>query len=141
MAALLNGLIGIIIFVMFAHVWRSSYHFYNAEATGISKEQLRPRISDITRNMSITYLALTVVGFLLLWAGPMDAFDAACHTFTGISTGGFSTKQASIGHFNSAYTEYVIIFLMFAGGTTSLFNLFRHFSANFQRRRVYGMPS
>lgn len=126
------GGIGIIIFVMsFLPLFGGgSSQFYNAEATGITKEQLRPRISDITRNMSITYLGLTVVGFLLFWAGPMDAFDAACHTFTSISTGGFSTKQASIAHFNSAYTEYVAISLMFCGGTRFLllFNLFRHLS-------------
>ena len=126
------GGIGIIIFVMsFLPLFGgSSSHLYNAEATGISKEQLRLRVSDITRNMSFTYLGLTAVGFLLLWAGPMNAFDAACHAFTSISTGGFSTKQASIAHFNSAYTEYVIIFLMFSGGIRFLllFNLFRNFS-------------
>ena len=76
------GGIGIIIFVLsFMPLFGgSTSYLYNAEATGISKEQLRPRISDITRNMAITYLVLTAVGFLLLWAGPMDAFDAACHT-------------------------------------------------------------
>lgn len=126
------GGIGIIIFVMsFLPLFGgNSAHFFNAEATGISKEQLHPRISDITRNMSLTYIGLTFVGFLLLWAGPMNAFDAACHAFSGISTGGFSTKQASIAHFGSAYTEYVLIFLMFFGGTNFvlIFNLFRKFS-------------
>ena len=60
----------------------------------------------------------------------MDAFDAACHSLTSLSTGGFSTKQDSIAHFQSAYTEYVIIFLMFSGGVRFLllFQLFRHFS-------------
>lgn len=126
------GGIGIIIFVMsFLHLFGGgSSHLYSAEATGITKDQLRVRINDITRSASLTYIALTVAGFILLWAGPMDAFDAACHAFTSISTGGFSTKQASIAHFNSAYIEYVIIFLMFSGGTRFmlLFYLFRHFS-------------
>lgn len=126
------GGIGIIIFVMsiLPLFGGSALHFYNAEATGVSKDQLKMRISDSTRSMSITYIALTIVGFILLWAGPMDAFDAACHSLTSISTGGFSTKQASIAHFNSAYTEYVIIFLMFSGGVRFLllFQLFRHFS-------------
>src|SRR5690606_30079846 len=66
---------------------------------------------------ALTYLALTIVGFFFIWAGPMDAFDAACHTMSAISTGGFSTKQASIAFFNSPYTEYVITVLMFFGGT------------------------
>ncbi len=126
------GGIGIIIFVMsiLPLFGGSAVHFYNAEATGVSKDQLKMRISDSTRNMSITYISLTIVGFLLLWAGPMDAFDAICHSLTSISTGGFSTKQDSIAYFGSAYTEYVLIFMMFSGGIRFilLFQLFRHLS-------------
>lgn len=126
------GGIGIIIFVMsiLPLFGGSAIHFYNAEATGVSKDQLRMRISDSTRSMSITYVTFTIVGFLLLWAGPMDAFDSICHSLTSISTGGFSTRQESIASFNSAYTEYVIIFLMFSGGVRFLliFQLFRHLS-------------
>lgn len=126
------GGIGIIIFVMsiLPLFGGSALYFYNAEATGVSKDQLKMRITDSTRNIAITYSVLTVVGFLLLWAGPMDAFDAACHSLTSISTGGFSTKQESIAYFSSAYTEYIIIFLMFIGGVRFLllFQLFRHLS-------------
>lgn len=126
------GGIGIIISVMsFLPIFGgNSAHFYDAESTGIAESQFRPRISEITKDMSITYLALTVIGFLFLWAGPMDAFDAACHSFSAISTGGFSTKQASISYFDSAYTEYVIIVLMFFGGTNFmlLYYLFVRFS-------------
>lgn len=126
------GGVGIIIFVMsFLPIFGGgSGQLFDAEATGISEDIFRPRISDITRNMSLTYIALTLIGFILLWLGPMDAFDAACHTLSGISTGGFSTKQASIAHFDSAYTEYVIIGLMFLGGTNFLllYYLFAKFS-------------
>jgi trk system potassium uptake protein TrkH len=61
----------------------------------------------------------------------MDAFDAACHTLSAISTGGFPTKQASIAFFNSPYTEYVItIQIMFFGGTNFklLYTFFTLFS-------------
>ena len=126
------GGIGIVVFVLsFLHLYGAGpAHLYSAEATGFSKDQLRQRINETARTVSITYIVLTIAGFLLLWAGPMDAFDAACHSFTSISTGGFSTKQASIAHFGSAYVEYVIIFLMFSGGVrfVLLFLLFRHFS-------------
>jgi trk system potassium uptake protein TrkH len=126
------GGIGILIFVMsFISVFGgTAVQLYSAEVTGISEQQFKPRISDITRSMSVTYLFLTLSGFLLLWAGPMDAFDAACHSFSAISTGGFSTKQAGIAHFNSAYVEYVLIVLMFLGATnfTLIFQLLRHFS-------------
>lgn len=116
------GGIGIIIFVLsFMPIFGGlSGQFYEAEATGIAEDQFRPRISEITKQMAFTYLGLTILGFFLLWAGPMNAFDAACHTLTAISTGGFSTKQASISFFNSSYTEYVIIMLMFLGGTNFL---------------------
>ncbi|OJV81904.1 MAG: potassium transporter [Bacteroidia bacterium 44-10] len=116
------GGIGIIIFVLsFMPIFGGiSSQFYEAEATGIAEDQFRPRIREITKQMSLTYLGLTILGFFFLWAGPMDAFDAACHTLTAISTGGFSTKQASIAFFNSPYTEYVITLLMFLGGTNFL---------------------
>ena len=116
------GGVGIIIFVLsFMPIFGGvSGHFYDAEATGIAEDMFRPRIKEITKNIAFTYLALTIVGFLFLIAGPMDAFDAACHTFSAISTGGFSTKQASIAHFNSPYIEYVITVLMFFGGTNFL---------------------
>lgn len=116
------GGIGIIIFAMsFMPIFGiGSGQLFEAEATGISEDTLRPRISDITKNMSLIYVVLTLAGFILLWLGPMNAFDAVCHTLSAISTGGFSTKQASIAYFNSPYTEYVIIGLMFLGGTKFL---------------------
>ena len=128
------GGIGIIIFVMsFVPVFGgNSGQFFDAEATGISEDMVRPRISVITTNMALTYLGLTLVGFFFLWAGPMDAFDAACHTLSAISTGGFSTKQASISYFDSAYTEYVITALMFFGGTN--FMLLYTFFTRFRLR-------
>lgn len=116
------GGIGIIIFVLsFMPIFGGlSGQFFEAEATGIAEDKFRPRISEITKQMALTYLGLTVLGFFFLWAGPMDAFDAACHTLTAISTGGFSTKQTSIAFFNSPYTEYVITLLMFLGATNFL---------------------
>lgn len=116
------GGIGIIIFVLsFMPIFGGiSSQFYEAEATGIAEDQFRPRIREITKQMALTYLGLTILGFFFLWAGPMDAFDAACHTLTAISTGGFSTKQTSIAFFNSPYTEYVITLLMFLGATNFL---------------------
>lgn len=131
------GGIGIIIFVLsFMPIFGSiSSQFYEAEATGIAEDQFRPRISEITKQMAFTYLGLTALGFFFLWAGPMNAFDAACHTLTAISTGGFSTKQASIAFFNSPYTEYVITLLMFLGGTNFLLisTLITRFKANIFR--------
>ncbi len=112
------GGIGILIFVMsFMPFFGNGNSFlYKAESTGISEEQFRIRSKDIVKKISITYIVITTVGFLLLVIGPMNPFDAACHALTSVSTGGISTKQASISHYDSAYTEYIIIFLMFMGG-------------------------
>lgn len=135
------GGFGIIIFVMsFMPVFGgNSEQFFDAEATGIAEDQMRPRINEVTKNMALTYLGLTVTGFFFLWAGPMDAFDAACHTLSAISTGGFSTRQASIAFFNSPYTEYVITVLMFLGGTNFMliYTFFTRFSRSVFREEEF----
>lgn len=114
------GGIGIVVFVMaFLPLFGGrAIQLFDAEMTGfMQNQQITPRISKIAKLISLTYLGFTVIGFLLLWLGPMSAFDAICHTLTSISTGGFSTKQTSIAFFNSAYIEYVVTLLMFLGGT------------------------
>ena len=114
------GGIGIVVFVMaFLPIFGGrAIQLFDAEVTGfMPTQQITPRISKIAKLIALTYLGFSVVGFFLLWLGPMNAFDAICHTLTSISTGGFSTKQTSIAFFNSAYIEYVIILLMFLGGT------------------------
>ncbi len=114
------GGIGIVVFVMaFLPLFGgSAIQLFDAEVTGfMQNQQIAPRISKIAKLISMTYLGFTVIGFFLLCLGPMNAFDAICHTLTSISTGGFSTKQTSIAYFNSAYIEYVITLLMFLGGT------------------------
>ena len=113
------GGIGIVVFVMaFLPLFGgSAIQLFDAEVTGFKQNQITPRISKIAKLISGTYLGFTIIGFFLLWAGPMNAFDAICHTLTSISTGGFSTKQTSIAFFNSAYVEYVMALLMFVGGT------------------------
>lgn len=123
------GGIGIIIFAMsLMPIFGGgiSGHFFDAEATGIAVDQVRPRVKEVARNMFFIYFALTLAGFLLLWAGPMEAFDAACHALSSISTGGFSTRQEGIAFYDSPYVEYVITLLMFLGGTNFmlLFALF-----------------
>jgi trk system potassium uptake protein TrkH len=59
------------------------------------------------------YLVLTIVCALFYYAGPMNAFDAICHSFTTTATGGFSTRTASIAYYNSPYIEYVAAVFMF----------------------------
>lgn len=116
----MGGGIGIVVFVMaFLPLFGgSAIQLFDAEVTGfMQNQQITPRISKIAKLIAMTYLGFTGIGFFLLWLGPMNAFDAICHTLTSISTGGFSTKQTSIAFFDSAYIEYIITLLMFLGGT------------------------
>lgn len=89
---------------------------FNAEVTGITHDKLRPRVSQTATSLWMVYIVLTVALFFLLWAGPMNFFDALNHTLTTTSTGGFSTKNASIAYWNSKYVIVVVGFFMFLCG-------------------------
>jgi len=89
---------------------------YAAEAPGLSVEKLAPTMQATSRLLWIIYIALTVICGLCYYLGPMDRFDAVCHALTTIATGGFSTHQASIGHFQSHYVEWVCIVFMLLSG-------------------------
>lgn len=88
-----------------------------AEAPGISPDKLQPRIKETAKRLWLIYIGLTGVETLLLWAGGMTFYDAVNHAMTTMSTGGFSTKNASIAHWDSPFILYVIAGFMFLGGT------------------------
>lgn len=113
------GGIGIIVFIItfLPFFGGRAIQLFDAEVSGFLQNQITPRISQIAKRLSLTYLLISIAGFLILWCGPINAFDAACHVMTSISTGGFSTKQSSVAFFQSAYVEYVLTILMFIGGT------------------------
>lgn len=89
---------------------------FNAEVTGITHDKLRPRVSQTAKGLWTVYIVLTVALVALLWVGPMNLFDSVCHAFSTISTGGFSTRDGSIGAWHSTYIEIVITIFMFLGG-------------------------
>ncbi|MDR2498880.1 MAG: TrkH family potassium uptake protein [Tannerellaceae bacterium] len=95
--------------------------------TGISHERFRPRVTQVAKMLSGIYIMLTAVLCLLLVMGPMDWFDALNHAMTTVSTGGFSTKNASLSFWDSAYLEYVEMIFMFVGSVnvTLLYFLLR----------------
>lgn len=90
---------------------------FDAETTSITHERFRPRVTQVAKRLWGLYVFFTLVLAGLLWAGPMGVFDAVCHAFTCISTGGYSTKNASIAYWNSAYLDYVLCVFMFIGAT------------------------
>jgi len=91
---------------------------FMAEAPGITIDKLKPRISETARVLWGVYILLTVVESALLWYGGMSLFDALCHTFGTVATGGFSTKTESIAHYGSPFLQYVIIVFMFLAGAS-----------------------
>ncbi|MDE5987814.1 MAG: TrkH family potassium uptake protein, partial [Duncaniella sp.] len=91
---------------------------FNAEVTGITHDKLRPRISQTAKGLWLIYIVLTVVLFVLLIIGPMNTFEALCHAFSTMSTGGFSTADDSIEAWDSVYIQSVMTVFMFLGGTS-----------------------
>ena len=89
---------------------------FAAEAPGLSVEKLAPTMGATSRLLWIIYIALTLLCAIAYVVGPMNRFDAICHAFTTIATGGFSTHQASIGYFQSNYIECVCIVFMLLSG-------------------------
>jgi trk system potassium uptake protein TrkH len=92
-------------------------HVYRAESPGLEVDRLRPRISSTARILWLIYAGLSSALVLLLFLGGMSWFDAFCQMFGAIGTGGFSTKNASIGYWHSAYIDWVIVLFLWLSAT------------------------
>ena len=90
----------------------------------ITKEKFLPRNRDAMIWLWSIYLGLNLVQTLMLWVGGMSLFDSLCHAFGTVATAGFSPKNASIGHYGSAYFDWVVMIFMFLGGMA--FMVFYH---------------
>lgn len=89
---------------------------FAAEASGPTHDKIHPRIGVTAKWIWGIYTSMTGALIILLVFGGMSFFDSICHAFTTTSTGGFSTKQASIEHYHSPYIDYVISIFMFLSG-------------------------
>lgn len=98
---------------------------FRAEMPGPTKDRLTPRIANTAKLLWGVYVIISVVLLLLLRAGGMSWFDSWCHMFATIATGGFSTRTASVGAYNSLYFDIIITLFMLIGGT----NFALHFRA------------
>lgn len=113
------GGMGIILFTLAVIPMLNSsggMQMFNAEVTGITHDKIRPRISQTATRLWGIYIILSGVLFVLLCLGPMTPFDALCHTFTTISTGGYSARNPATTIWNSYYTETVLTIFMLIGG-------------------------
>ncbi len=89
---------------------------YKAEVPSPVPDKLKPRISETAKLLWKVYALISLAEIALLMVGGMDLFDAVCHAFTTMPTGGFSTRNASIAHYNSVYFDSIIIFFMLLAG-------------------------
>lgn len=89
---------------------------YRAETPGPVKDsKMTPRIADTAKHLWYIYLSLTIACSLAYWLAGMNWFDAICHAFSTIAIGGFSTYDASLGHFDSTLINLVcVVFLWIA---------------------------
>ncbi len=88
-----------------------------AEAPGPTLDKITPKITETAKILWYIYIVLSITETLLLMAGKMTLFEALTQTFGTMATGGFSPKNRSIGHYNSAYIDIVITVFMIMAGT------------------------
>ncbi len=99
---------------------------YRAEIPGpLKEEKMVPRLASGSRSLWLLYVGITAACALAYWLAGMTPFDAVAHSLTTVSTGGFSTHDASLGYFHSATIEAIAIVFMLAGGI----NFGVHFAA------------
>ena len=106
---------------------------FNAESPGPSTDKLHPRITDTAKRLWIIYVSYTLIETVCLKFAGMSFFDAINHSMSNIASGGFSTKNASLGHWNSnPLIQYIVIVFMFLAGTNFVLSYFG-FKFNFKK--------
>lgn len=121
----LGGMGIVVLFVaVFPSVGAGGKHLFKGEVPGTTTEGLKPRIAETSFELWKLYAFFTILLALLLWWIPaaehrlvfgMGLFESICHAFTAMSTGGFSTRDASVGAYNNASIEYTLAVFMLIG--------------------------
>jgi trk system potassium uptake protein TrkH len=99
-----------------------SFQLIKAETPGPDKERITPRITNTAKILWLVYCNFTAILALLYRLGGMEWFDAVCHSFTIMATGGVSTKNSGFGFYNSAFIDWVTVIFMLLGALN--FNLY-----------------
>ena len=108
------GGLGVVVFLLLVIPDASPYRLKltNMEMSSLSKEGYRYKSAKVVQIITVVYLGLTLVSTLLLWAAGMPLFDAVNHAFSIAATGGFSTKNLSIGYFQSDLINAIAMVFM-----------------------------
>lgn len=112
------GGVGIVLFVLviLPAVFKVKTSLYKLEMSSLAMDNFRYRTNKVLNIILFVYLGLTFVQTLLLWIAGMGLFDAVCHSFATVATGGFSTKNLSVAHYNSLSIEVIIMIFMVISG-------------------------
>lgn len=124
----LGGMGIVVLFVaILSSIGVSGRQIFRAESPGPVVEKIKPRISETAQILWFTYVILTGVEIILLCILGMPLFEAMCHAFGTLATGGFSTKNLSIGYYNPSIQWIITIFTFMAGVNFSLYySIIRH---------------
>ncbi len=108
------GGLGVVVFLLLVIPEASPYRLKltNMEMSSLSKEGYRYKSSKVVRVITIVYASLTITSLIALWAAGMPFFDAVNHAFSIAATGGFSTRNLSIGAYDSDLINMVVLFFM-----------------------------
>lgn len=119
------GGLGVVVFfvAVLSFLGAGAKVLYSNEASAQSHELDASRVQQGVIRLIYLYLGLSALCTLAFWGLGMNLFDALCHMFTTISTGGFGNYSDSFGYFNSPTLEFVCIIFMFLGGTSFIFML------------------
>ncbi|MCW5204954.1 TrkH family potassium uptake protein, partial [Desulfobulbus sp. N2] len=118
---LLGGMGFLTLIILFMPKGMGGLRLFRAESSpgqSFTGEKFAARTKDTMVRLWTVYLGLNLLQVILLTGGGMELFDALCTAFGTLSTSGYSPKNASIGFYNNAYFDWVIIFFMFLGGTS-----------------------
>ena len=135
---LLGGMGFITLAVVFLPHGVLGLRLFRAESSpgqGITGERFTARNRDAMGFLWAIYLALNAAQIVLLWIGGMSLFDSLCHAFGTVSTSGYSTYNASMGAFDSAWFDWVTVVFMFLGGVSFVL-FYQLFAGNFRRLRI-----
>ncbi len=98
-------------------------HLFKSEVPGPITSDLKPKLKETASILWKIYFILTAVEAVALWIAGMTPFEAICHSFATLATGGFSTRNASIAGFNSGWIEgIVVVFMILAGINFALYH-------------------
>jgi len=108
------GIIALVVLIL-PSLKVSGNQLFSAEGAFFNNEKLYPRLIDVAKRLWLIYIVLTLAETIFLMIANMNWFDAICHSFATIATGGFSTKNTSITDY-SASIQYIISLFMFLSG-------------------------